>query len=1414
MKFKSTKRKIIVVAVILLIISLLLNSFALIFINSNVAFAESESVTALSEQPDLNSDNVACSNLTIRDYPDKLIATKAAVRKTDGKAELNGLEEDDPIVHIVPKEHFFKVGQVLDMGDEYGYFINTKKTLYENYSSTVLVFDITTITDLVGYDDRVIVEVSPIFQYKFVGLTNSASEERFQGSLLSYGILDEPCVVAYPSSLFSFDDVKYEMVEEYYLKDVSFGASLYNEQALNYGDSGYDPYNDYGSYFTGFDYSYKGKYREYGEFNGADLAWNLADTAFMFLGFCNKVPLAKEVSQIYSVISCVKGWIEFAIDTYDALAGHIEIAEKRLTATCLYNNRDDQLKYYRDKNGNPVLAKTASIITDTYSEQSIWYGVGNNVAAYFGVGHSALDGRTPNCTRFINQLALKIVNSKDDQTVIAGYTVIEDSLREPEIKNIKGFETDSVYMLYEGEDHFLYENIKYESDYTVNVNLTDNATVNVNGEIKCGKDLTFTVNAKERSDIKIDLSKNEFTLKGNINISPNETTTIKSISANARYMIKADLEGVKNLKTNNPNLIIENVFTNADGNLVPYESYITFNKGASLAYPFDCGQAYYVVIRNESVEVINNATIEISDVQNFVPEQHITASADVKAMSFVNTYNSSISFQLKLPQLGGVNAVSVYNENGLSISYATVMEDGVIKYSFALAAGEKCYIYYSLSTEVAFSVLADEKYVKWEIDGNIYDLDYNISLPRGREYTVHLYYFKDNYGERLSTAYNIDSKPNYFTFSNNVLNITYNVPYTYVITIVPISYPDATLRITPTQGREDIDYTVTFNKTGGKGGSDSVLANYNHPMPNAEKPYRTGYTFQGYYSENDGNGTKYYDSQMNSDIIWLEETNITLYAYWKPNTYNVYFYQHGGSGGSTVTKVTYGEKMTMITLPTCVGKSFRGYYLSTSGGACYYEYYDSEVTTEEQYYGYIAKNCDFDAKDGTLLYLHALWDDMTWNVWVNSYLNNKGYVFFPDIIETSINLTYNQQYIFDVPRVLDYELDRWELTYHKGIFATGKNTKVELTNLSQANYDRYTLTVYYDYKPNRYTAHGMEVVILNKIDSTWKLRLTNYTGENRVFEYNSKMCFENHAGSWSGLDDVNSTDVIRPGYSTTISISENAMANSIAISYKDGVYRKIFYAKHLDPNLHTMSAMGNVIDTTQSQECVAAGTLITLADGSQKAVEELTGNEMLLVWNMKTGTFDSAPILFIDSDPLRTYDIINLHFSDETSVKVISEHGFWDFDLNRYVYLDENAEDYIGHWFYKQTLDAAGNYAWEKVQLTEVTFTQEYTTAWSPVTYGHLCYFVDGMLSMPGGIDGLFNIFEVDGETLTYNAEAMASDVEEYGLFTYEEFYEIYPISEEVFEAFNGEYLKVAIGKGLITYERIGELIERYAEFF
>jgi hypothetical protein len=66
---------------------------------------------------------------------------------------------------------------------------------------------------------------------------------------------------------------------------------------------------------------------------------------------------------------------------------------------------------------------------------------------------------------------------------------------------------------------------------------------------------------------------------------------------------------------------------------------------------------------------------------------------------------------------------------------------------------------------------------------------------------------------------------------------------------------------------------------------------------------------------------------------------------------------------------------------------------------------------------------------------------------------------------------------------------------------------------------------------------------------------------------------------------------------------------------------------------------------------------------------------------------------------------------------------------------------------------------------------------------------------------------------MQYDQEAFLADIEEYGLFSYEEFAEIYPIHEAIFNAFGGKYMKVSIGKGLIDYDTLGELIIKYSEF-
>lgn len=215
--------------------------------------------------------------------------------------------------------------------------------------------------------------------------------------------------------------------------------------------------------------------------------------------------------------------------------------------------------------------------------------------------------------------------------------------------------------------------------------------------------------------------------------------------------------------------------------------------------------------------------------------------------------------------------------------------------------------------------------------------------------------------------------------------------------------------------------------------------------------------------------------------------------------------------------------------------------------------------------------------------------------------------------------------------------------------------------------------------------------------------------------------------------------------------------------------------------------------------CVAEGTLITLADGTKKKVEDLTLSDKLLIFNHETGKYDVASINFIENDGRKIYDIINLKFSNGVTSRVIYEHGYFDLDLNKYVYIRDNTyKQYIGHRFYSEN---------GVVTLVDAFMTTERTGCYSLVTSYHLNYFTDGVLSMPGGISGLFNIFEYD-EDLKFNQDDMKLAIEEFGLFEYEDFADY--VSKEEFDSYPTKYLKISMGRGLMTWEDIEYLITRY----
>lgn len=471
-------------------------------------------------------------------------------------------------------------------------------------------------------------------------------------------------------------------------------------------------------------------------------------------------------------------------------------------------------------------------------------------------------------------------------------------------------------------------------------------------------------------------------------------------------------------------------------------------------------------------------------------------------------------------------------------------------------------------------------------------------------------------------------------------------------------------------------YQITFDFCGGSGGTEKVEVIYDSKLPLGTAPQKKGYTFNGYFAAENGNGTQYYNIDMVGLANWTDTSSIVLYAYWTAKKYTITI--DYGFGNVETEDVFFGEYLSDITNLFTYGYKFCGSFTRRDG-------LGEQIHDR---YGHPIKSWDIDSN----LNIYVYWELVNYEV--NVWFVNEGVIYntFKSNIESNIRIT-------------------------------------------SPDYEGYTFLY-------------------------WEV--------------------------WSG---ANKNPTITKFTDRTLNIKGYAMRDR---------EKDLYY---LD------------IHTYYEENCIAEGTMITLADGSQKAVEELTGDEQLLVWNLYTGEFDSAPILFIDKDELKFYKIINLYFSDGTIVKVISEHAFWDFDLNSYVFLRNDAAKYIGHWFNKQITDLNGNMTWGKVQLKDVIIREEKTRAFSPVTYSHLCYYVNGMLSMPGATESFINIFEIDNKTMKIRQQQFADDIAKYGVYTYEEFAQIVPITEEMFKAFNGQYLKVAIGKGLTTIDKISCLIEKYSKF-
>ena len=293
----------------------------------------------------------------------------------------------------------------------------------------------------------------------------------------------------------------------------------------------------------------------------------------------------------------------------------------------------------------------------------------------------------------------------------------------------------------------------------------------------------------------------------------------------------------------------------------------------------------------------------------------------------------------------------------------------------------------------------------------------------------------------------------------------------------------------------------------------------------------------------------------------------------------------------------------------------------------------------------------------------------------------------------------------------------------------------------------------------------------------------------------------------SGYPCYKITDLSAAGFVTTSSDTVNDIKCALTqSSYTSVNINGKYYWVGSRGSENDTTINGSISESNKISACITAGTLITMADGTLKKIEDIMPGDRIKIYNHETGKIEYSSITFIDHMDLdkSLYVVLNLQFNNNTILRVVGSHGLFDLTINKYVYIDSNnVNEYIGHEFY--SIDEKGN--GKVLELTNYYITEEEVKVFSPVSVYHMNVFANGLLTvtpMPNSISGFVNIFEY-GHDLQFNQELMQQDIDKYGLFTYEDVKEYVTLEE--FENSQIKYLKVSLGKGYITEEEIIKLL-------
>lgn len=675
---------------VFVVISLIVSLYALIVGNQPVVYAENSADDTFSIE---NEVKCFTDSDYLYDAENQVINTAYTIQQYKTNLAGKKIGKDDYIVQIIPKSYFYTVGNVTKIGKEYGFFIKTEICL-TGYFSRVLVFDID--IGMNQYENELTYSVKPLFVFQYDSSASGVTLEK---------IGDEPLVT-----------------EKFYLKNVCFGLSVFNENSYNTQDVyGYNKSFDNGPVILQSRYNSKGysleKWAEEARESELIIIKRL-------LGFFDDTGLIEFASYVLDVYNDANSIAKF-------------IACEHTSST--YNN-ELNIVTYKDRNSygvNEPYYRTSMIFTS----DDVVYGVDKDHYAQSILLLETLG----ESYRVYENIKLDIVSvgvTGNVETISSGerceYSVHSNNYREEMESNTN----ELVYTLPYGKKMFRFTpeysgeyNIKHGSsenyDYYIYQSSSGSATpVSSLEGIYLKKGETYCIDVVNKTD-KVIADTMSISLTEIYKDKP-QVVKLKSGQSTA-FVYKATQTEILDVCSGSPKVNIKYIANR----FKPLQSYGEVGR-QTVGVRFTEGDLYIIELANKG---LNEETVELYFANVEGLPKTVYGDSVTKYYSYTAQKSGKCTITLKYDNPSV--AISIFDENLRAVSHSNAVGMDFQNVQFSVTAGKKVYIGIcddnNTGETINVSCSVGASAYKWRVDGVVLDStdgsgksEYNYEVERGR----------------------------------------------------------------------------------------------------------------------------------------------------------------------------------------------------------------------------------------------------------------------------------------------------------------------------------------------------------------------------------------------------------------------------------------------------------------------------------------------------------------------------------------------------------------------------------------------------------------------------------------------------------------------------------------------------------